>query len=829
MENKVELENLQDLPAKIFVNEINKSQCYWSNKIILIFVLRGSIKIKVNKKEYSLEASNIFLINQNVIYDLEMIELNKLCIIEIDTNYFNKYYVNFFKLKFNANLLKSYLANDIGHYDLWNILSKIVEANLKKEKHYLIVVKKCLYELILLLINKYLYSDKDKGPINENDNRLEGIVKFVIDHYKEKISLKDVSKHFHLNSQYISRYFSKQMGMTLSEFITKIRLQESLVDLCDEEKRITYIALEYGFPNSKSYFKAFKETYGITPLKYRKLQNKKVNKSDFSKNPEDEDWTSILETILNYTDKNSKQDYLSLETLRKYNIDFNNSKGYMKKSWRKVIAFGRAAEGLRSEWREQLKILQKEIPFEYIRFHGILSDDMMVYSESYNEESQYSFIYVEELIDFLLANNIKPFIELGFMPEQLAEEKLYKFLWKANISFPKDMGKWSKLVEYLIEHLIDRYGLEEVSTWYFEVWNNYSSKCGIEKSLEFIKTTFKAIKKINSKLIVGLNMFEQFRDNKLVEYFNSFCIKENIHFDFIGNITYSISHLDSNLSVQQLIEDIGRVSSNHFLPQNLIKLVCNYTDKDHISNLIDNFIESSKDSKIFENKVFITEFNLSPDPRDLLNDTCFKAPFLVKNILDNYNKVEGITYWVFSDIFDEISTSSKIFHGGVGLITKNGLKKPIYYAYQLLNKLGDIVIDKGEDFIATKREDGSLQIMAYNYCDFIEKNIPCSTKEITFYERYNVFRNESKEICFNLKGLKGKYIKKIYRVNRENGSVFDEYIKIGAPKCLNTEELKYLNRKAIYDYKIEYIDTHEDYQINEKLSPHEVLMIEIIP
>lgn len=828
MEYKRELNTLPYVPAKIFIKEINKIKCHWSNKVILTFILKGKIKIKINKKEYILGENDVFLINQNEIYDLEKVELNKVCIIEIDVNYFNRYYDDFSKLKFSINSLENSIEKNREYDYLWNILLKIIQAAYKEEKDYLIVVKKYLFELILVLINRYSYNVKDKRLVNEKGDRLGNIIKFIMEHYKEKIGLKDISENFHLNSQYISRYFSKHMGgITLSEFISNVRLQESLKDLCDEEKKVTYIALEYGFPNSKSYFKAFKQYYGITPLKYRKIQNSKVNIGDLEESSNQDDWKEILSIISNYLNHDNKDNYPILEGKKKYNIDFSQSKGTLNKSWKRITAFGRASEGLREEWRNQLRMLQEDIAFEYIRFHGILSDEMMVYSENYNGEPQYNFSYVEELIDFLLDNNIKPFIELGYMPEQLAEEKIYKFLWKANISFPKDMNKWSNLIENLIKHLIDRYGIKEVSTWYFEIWNNFSSKHGIEKSLDFLKHTYKAVKSVNSKLMIGMNVVEQLTSDKLLEAFNNFCLREDISFEFIGNIIYSIVYPNNELSVQQLLEETAEASKNHFLPQNLIKL-CNYAPKNYIEDTIDKFVAITQRNTLFENRIFITEFNFNPDPRDLLNDTCFKAPFLVKNILDNYDKVEGMAYWGFSDIFDEISTNATMFHGGIGLITKSGLKKPIYYAYQLLNKLGDTVVEKGDNFVATKKNDGSVQIIAYNYCDFIGEKTKCSTPEVTFYDRYNVFSNEFDNISFVLKGLDGKYTKKIYRVNRDNGSVFDEYIKIGAPKRLNSDDLNYLNRKAIYEYKVDYIDIDGSYVINENLSPHEVLMIEII-
>lgn len=138
----------------------------------------------------------------------------------------------------------------------------------------------------------------------------------------------------------------------------------------------------------------------------------------------------------------------------------------MNKVWNRILAFGKAADGLNEETRNQLRMVQQEIPFQYVRFHGILSDEMRIYHEDEDGIPYYNFNYADELLDFLQEIGLKPFMELGFMPDKLSAERKYMFAWRANIGKPKDIIKWENLIQAFLLHLITRYGRDEVRTFH---------------------------------------------------------------------------------------------------------------------------------------------------------------------------------------------------------------------------------------------------------------------------------------------------------------------------------------------------------------------------
>lgn len=810
------LSNIEEIPAKLFIENIRNTQYRCDSQINLILVMKGEFYVNQGNDHFTLREEDLLLINPNSMYRIEGLNSSQISVLQIDGAYFDSLYTGFNKLLFKLNT-SEYEESKIEDYNhIKNIMVKLMDILMKKKNGYLLIAKQMILEMVFCFISKFSANKAEEASVyNLEEERINSIINYIFIHYKERISLVDIAEYLNLNPQYVSRYFSKHMDVTLNTFISKIRLQESIKELGSLDKKITYIALEYGFPNLKSYFKAFKDNYNMTPSKYRSLYMNEIKNdkmiTHFSKLSSND--------ITDYT--LSKYDPRS-EAKDNHVIDCSIHGETLNKSWKKIVAFGRASECMREELRNQLRMLQKDITFEYVRFHGILSDEMMVYNEDSMGHVEYNFTYVDELIDFLLENKLRPFIELGFMPEQLALEKKHVFFWKANISLPKSMEKWTDLIKNFVIHLIGRYGIKEVQTWYFETWNHSLMFSQLNDYFAFIKNTYHAIRDVSQKLRIGAVIgFIELDD------FLSFTQRENIVFDFVSLTAYSITvnmRDKSKIDLDKLLN----ISDTQYMPQNLIK-ICSYANEKFISQIIDAFIQTLNKHQYKTQEIFISEWNSTPYSNDLLHDTCFKSAFLVKNILENFNKVNGMAYWAFSDVFEETKTSNTTFHGGMGIITNNGIKKPAYYAYQFLNRLGIEIVARGEHYIVTRGQNDSIQILAFHYCHFIMPDLKCDENDITIKDRYHVFCDNTKDACFVLKGLKGNFIEKIYRINKENGSAFDKWLEIGAPKVMYYDEVNYIENKSIFGYEIKEIYVDGDFLIEEKMQSHEVLFIELLP
>ncbi len=194
----------------------------------------------------------------------------------------------------------------------------------------------------------------------------------------------------------------------------------------------------------------------------------------------------------------------------------------------------------------------------------------------------------------------------------------------------------------------------------------------------------------------------------------------------------------------------------------------------------------------YKPEIHVTEWNASSSNGNLIHDTSYVAAFIIKNVLQCIGNTNSLGYWTFTDLMEEQKLGISSFHGGFGLINKEGLKKASYYGYYLLSKLGDRIIEREEDYIVTKKDD-SIQILAYNYAFFDELFLYGDVSALTHKDRYSIYENKPlKEIEFTLNGLEGDYKITSYKLNKEHGSVYDEWIKLGAPENMHLEEIGYL-------------------------------------
>ena len=157
---------------------------------------------------------------------------------------------------------------------------------------------------------------------------------------------------------------------------------------------------------------------------------------------------------------------------RRIDVDAKRVKGPLNRAYRFCIGSDRAIIHLRPEHQRDLRFLRETCGFEYMRFHGLLNEEMRVVKAAPDGQITYDWTNIDRVYDFLVRDlKIRPIVELGFMPEPLASGKQTIFWWKGNVTPPRSYEQWDALVEQLTRHLTQRYGQEEVRKWYFEVWN----------------------------------------------------------------------------------------------------------------------------------------------------------------------------------------------------------------------------------------------------------------------------------------------------------------------------------------------------------------------
>ena len=436
--------------------------------------------------------------------------------------------------------------------------------------------------------------------------------------------------------------------------------------------------------------------------------------------------------------------------------------------WEHMFGSGRAVLSLRDSYRQDLREVKQVTGVEYVRFHALFHDEMGVYDEDAQQQSVYNFSYVDQAYDGLLANGVRPFVELSFMPKKLATSQiLHAFWYKQNVAPPKDYGKWDDLITQLAKHLISRYGIDEVSQWYFEVWNepNLDFWGGDPRQATYFELydhTARALKAVSPRLRVGGPATAQ---AAWADVFIRHCADNHVPVDFVS------SHVYGNDKAEDVFD------THEVIPRD--RMVCRAVSKVH---------EQIKASPMPDLPLFWSEFNASYMNEPEVTDTSYMGPWLADTIRQCDGLVNEMSYWTFSDVFEEQGVVKQPFYGGFGLIAAGGVPKPAYNAFRLLHQLGDQRLAvASESVLATRRKDGTLLVAAWNMAAPGAPGVP---KDVQFVFRQN-----------------GVSKVEVSRVDPTHGDIGNAYQAMGSPRYPTQAQIRQLRAAAqlpapeVYDLK----------------------------
>jgi xylan 1,4-beta-xylosidase len=366
--------------------------------------------------------------------------------------------------------------------------------------------------------------------------------------------------------------------------------------------------------------------------------------------------------------------------------------------WEQMFGSGRAVLSLREDYRADLRATRAITGFKYVRFHAIFHDENGVYDEDAQGRPIYNFSYVDQIYDGILQNGVKPFVEISFMPRKLAANLTpHAFWYKPLPSPPQDPAKWSALVQAFTAHLIARYGKDEVEQWYFEVWNepNIDFWNGEPKQQTYFALydeTARAIKKVDVKLRVGGPATAQ---AAWVDAFIAHCTQNRVPFDFVS------THVYANDTSQDVFGKSTRIPR-----------------RDMVARAAKKVYDQVKASAAPGTPIIWSEYNATYMTQQEVTDSAFIGVWLANNIRECDGLANMMSYWSFSDVFEEQGVVKTPFYGGYGLIAERGIPKAAFRAFELLHRLGNRRLpSSSENALVTQRTDGKIVIALWNYAE----------------------------------------------------------------------------------------------------------------
>ncbi|HEV6955789.1 MAG TPA: beta-xylosidase [Promicromonospora sp.] len=485
--------------------------------------------------------------------------------------------------------------------------------------------------------------------------------------------------------------------------------------------------------------------------------------------------------------------------------------------WNECVGAGRANEALRADWQAHFSEAVTALGARYVRFHGLFHDDMFVYRADDGggfgpaaplAEPVHTFSYVDKVFDFILATGARPFVELGFMPRALATETETLFWWKAHCSPPTDMGRWVDLVTATVTHWVERYGLDEVRQWRFEVWNEPNLVPHFwtgtrTQYFELYEATARAVKAVDPELMVGgpsTSVFVpddrykgEWEDRSVehataeaedvdaldwrpvwIEEFIDWCAAREVPVDFLSTHLYPT---DVAFGATGQARHIRR------------QVDATYDDLVALRKII-------AASPYPDAEVHITEWSSSPSSRDAIHDTVFAATYITRAYLRCAPLADSISYWTFTDVFEEGGAGIGPFHGGFGLVNEQGLHKPTFHAFAMLSRLGDTVLASTPHGTITRDSaTGTVSAVFFNYPEEMgRRGVGSETSYAA--TRDLAALGPARRVRHTIEGLAPGTQFRVERLDWEHGNVAEAWHRMGEPLNLTPAQTAELRATA---------------------------------
>lgn len=710
-----------------------------------------------------------------------------------------------------------------------NILSKMFAASCQGNEHSELKIQKLYYKFLEILFENFVYIEKEKStPVmdEEADRRICEIMEYVNHYYNRNISLNDLASRLFLSSAYLSKYIKQQLGVNFVELLAKTRLSHAADRLAHSDENIAQIALDVGFFNLASFNRSFKDRYKTTPSAYRRSyreQEPLKNTAANSGKTEDGDVEGPGSGPL--ADEGTKPlDGPEVLAEVKSNgviyeeifVESGKSAGVLSYSrpWNRTINIGAAQELLHSDVQAHVLELKKGLHFRYVRFWDIFSPDM--YLDEHKTGQIYNFSRMDRVLDFLVENQLVPHIEVGNKPKKLMR------MMRDDMLAPKKGDspfKSPEMIQYffsaLMRHLIRRYGAEVLDKWVFEYWmeENEDKACDewhyynaemIGKYLDSFSVLAQTVRWFGTNLKVGGGGFSLRYGKEWFEYIIREWAAREQKPSFVSMYIYPYELKGADVCLNHRV-----------LRQDYMRTCLEFAAK---------VIEREK----LLARLVVTEWNFTVFNRNLMNDSVYKGAWMVKNLFDCMNLANVLAYWTGSDLYAECNDPAAFISGNVGLLTRNGVKKPVWYAIEFMNSLERFICKKTENVIVTRGKYKNFKIVCHNFKPMNYKYYMKSEDDISL-EDMELFFDDRRllRIYFELPVLpEDTYRIKFLRINKSCGSVLDEWIAMSGPDYMDGDDIDYLKKRCVPRLTVRtYKEKNGKIAFTTMLEPNEIQLI----
>lgn len=770
------------------------------SEVELMYVLEGEASVTVDELNTELNKQDIIVINPGHSHSVRNNGNGIIFIISMPSSLF------FDSDNGRRSIFLCNTALAANKNDTWlrSLLNEILRRYLVNPRADLEQTSLC-YRLASYLVRYYSCAEEaTRDDLISDDKRIRNALLYMYENYSQPLTLTDLSEQLHLSSGYLSRYLKKNLGVNFKEFLTKIRITCASDDLTYTEKSVLRVALDNGFANLNIFNSAFKAKHNLTPSEFR---NKTKQEAQLQEKAHTEMEARLIEKFKSTYQQASELTSNIIVDDEIYITDGEK----MPKPWKSMFNAGAMVDVLNSGVQMHILWLKNELDFKYVRFWGIFPESVKFQQSN---DFQFNFSRIDHAVNFLLQNGMKPFLQLGPKPRTLIGHTSVSVLNEFGSANPDDYNEenWQACIDSLMHHLVAEFGVSEIESWIFEMW----CPCPWDKPWENWYTDekyeilYRTVKKYSPETLVGGCEFERHIHAERMKKSATYWKERGIVPDFIS-FSFFLDDIKNSGDISKL-EPI--------------------TNMDYLLNEVRGMHHLLEKLEIKDAKLFISLWNMTISNQNILNDTCFKGAWIIKNMTDIAGLVDMAGYWLISDIYGTVNNPVPTLFGGAAVLTKDGICKPAFYAFQFFDSAMELLISKSENYCLTKDRHGNFALLFHNMQMLnIQPLLNNTRRTYTFGDLTYIFDTDGiLKLRLTLRGItQGKYYIRKSSVSKKHGSVLDEREKWDTHIDLLRSDCEYLKKICMPAVDISVVEPDGDkLTLNLDVISNEFGLLEVI-
>lgn len=735
--------------------------------IELLFVMEGRLTLIEEGERHDMTMGDVVIINSNRRHAIKRNEGTLACILSFQYRLFSEYSNH---VLFWCNSMQD---SDDSYAELREIIQALLLEYVNQIPRQVFQKYSLYYQLLQFIISHYLvHKDVVQGVSREEQKaaRIAEIVSFIENNFDRDLSLQELAEYLHLSPTYLSKYFKKSFQMNFLEYLNTQRLRYATENLLYTDKPITRIAMDNGFTSMTAFNKIFRKANKTTPSVYRQKMRGRVEKTPAGNRVQSSE-AEIIKRLRQHLRVEKRTEAPKGNSESRLVGDIYSSESYTQ-TWNKMVNLGAAKLLLQSGIRNSLEIAKNELGIQYIRIWDLFSPEMSIINHAKPDQNNFNKLNV--IIDYILKCGMHPFIELGEKPERIPISLQEAVKTAQNTTEFLNYDEFIKTLDRMMAHLVSHYGTSEVESWIFELWDDHRVEVYKDKQpyRKLYRDVLSILKNYAPKIKLGgagnhMGWHKDDTDISIRRW-----IDEGIYPDFISYDYYPYA------AVEILSEKASKLK----------------TDEDDFTHSLKELHKCMLEYGFPPRELYITDWNSTISQRNPLNDSCWKGCYILKNYLDTLGQADIIAYSQLSDITGDFSDIRGILGGMAGLISRDGIRKPAFFAFQFLCRLHERILGKNESAIITWDGNDHFSIVMHNYKARNYLYYFKRMDELSINELYQYFDNmDSKRVDVELKNIQnGKYVLRKSKLNQRKGSVLDEWMQMNCFENLKGEDVDYL-------------------------------------